>query len=137
MIKIVESASEMVRQMNPDLRPGRFVFCSLPLESDQTLLLNEAIATFREDEGVSMLLPERTAEIHGLQASEPMCQITLRVYSALSGVGLTAVVSAALARKSIPCNMIAALFHDHVFVPADRAKDALAELKLLQNDSRE
>lgn len=61
-----------------------------------------------------------------------MCQITLRVYSDLSGVGLTAAVSAALSEKAIPCNVIAATLHDHVFVPASMAQVALETLKDLQ-----
>jgi len=122
----------MVRGMNPDLRPGRFVFCSPATGVDLSPLYEHAIATFREDEGLSLLLPEKVAEAHGLQASEPMCQITLRVYSDLSGVGLTAAVSAALTEKAIPCNVIAATLHDHVFVPADKAQAALAALKDLQ-----
>lgn len=122
----------MVRGMNPDLRPGRFVFCSPAAGVDLSPLYEHAIATFREDEGLSLLLPEKVAEAHGLQASEPMCQITLRVYSDLTGVGLTAAVSAALTEKAIPCNVIAATLHDHVFVPADEAQAALAALKDLQ-----
>jgi hypothetical protein len=80
---------------------------------------------FREDEGLSMILPG--------DAGDPLAmrQITLDVHSALDGVGLTAAVSAALAAEGIPCNMVAAHHHDHVFVPAamaDRAVDLLRAL---------
>ena len=128
----VSATADMVRGMNPDLRPGRFVFCSPARGVDLSPFLDHAVATFREDEGLSLLLPEKIAGAHGLKASEPMCQITLRVYSDLAGVGLTAAVSAALTEKAIPCNVIAATLHDHVFVPADKAQAALAALKDLQ-----
>lgn len=52
--------------------------------------------------------------------------------SSLEGVGLTGAVSSALAEIGIPCNMVAALHHDHVFVPSDKAPaaiDALIELQ--------
>jgi hypothetical protein len=58
--------------------------------------------------------------------------ITLNVYSALDGVGLTAAVARALADLGIACNMVAGFHHDHAFVPATRADDALQGLLALQ-----
>jgi hypothetical protein len=51
-------------------------------------------------------------------------------------VGLTAVVSSALAEAGIACNVVAATRHDHLFVPIDRAADALAILRRLQEAAR-
>jgi hypothetical protein len=53
----------------------------------------------------------------------------------LSAVGLTAAVSAALTAEGISCNVVAAYGHDHLFVPADRAADALRALERLQDRS--
>jgi hypothetical protein len=61
-----------------------------------------------------------------------MRQITLRVHSALDGVGLTAAVASALSDAGIPCNMVAAFHHDHVFVPSSLAAAALDALRKLQ-----
>jgi hypothetical protein len=36
-----------------------------------------------------------------------------------------------LAGAGISCNIVAAVHHDHVFVPVDRAADAMAALHLL------
>jgi len=66
----------------------------------------------------------------------PMRRITLRVNSALDGVGLTAAVSAALARKGIPANVVAAYHHDHVFVPAAQAEAALEVLRSLAAETQ-
>jgi hypothetical protein len=60
-----------------------------------------------------------------------MACLTLTVHSALDGVGLTAAVASALADEGIPCNMVAAFHHDHVFVPEERAEEALAILRAL------
>jgi len=65
-------------------------------------------------------------------SASPMRQITLNVFSSLDGVGLTAAVAMALAEVGIPCNMVAANHHDHVFVPSDRAEEAMACLLGLQ-----
>ncbi len=87
---------------------------------------------FREAEGVSLILERDAAQAAGLPVEGPMALITLNVYSALDGVGLTAAVATALAKAEIACNMVAALNHDHVFVPADRADEAVAILLDLQ-----
>jgi uncharacterized protein len=57
--------------------------------------------------------------------------ITLTVHSSLEAVGLTAAVSKALTEENISCNVVAAFFHDHIFVPvkdAERAMNALQRL---------
>ncbi|WP_409995099.1 ACT domain-containing protein [Rhizobium leguminosarum] len=64
-----------------------------------------------------------------------MRQITLNVNSALDDVGLTAGVAASLAEAGIPCNMVAAYHHDHVFVPSGLADRALNLLVALQGAS--
>jgi hypothetical protein len=54
------------------------------------------------------------------------------VHSDLAAVGLTAAVSAVLARVGITCNVIAGVSHDHLFVPVADAECAMQELETLQ-----
>jgi len=49
----------------------------------------------------------------------------------LHAVGLTAVVATRLGEAGISANVIAAAFHDHVFVPTTDAARALAILNSL------
>ena len=58
-------------------------------------------------------------------------RITLRVNSALTDVGLTALFSRILADAGISCNVIAGRAHDHLFVDWDQAARALALLRAL------
>ena len=58
-------------------------------------------------------------------------RITLRVGSALTDVGLTALFSRTLADAGISCNVIAGLAHDHLFVDWDQAAQSLALLREL------
>ena len=132
----VKDRAAMIASMTPELLPGRFVFCALHGRPLSTAMRDGAICLFREAEGVSVLLPVDVAEAEGLPIEMPMCQITLQVFSSLAGVGLTAGVAAALVAANIPCNMIAAALHDHVFVPEDRASDALAVLVRLSASAR-
>jgi len=57
------------------------------------------------------------------------------VASDLNDVGLTAAVAAALADAGIACNVVAAVHHDHLFVPVEAADAALATLRALQADA--
>lgn len=119
----------MVAGMTPELKSGAYVFCSA---GDRDWAALNPIAMFRDPEGVSLILERGAAEAAGFPADAPMALITLNVYSALDGVGLTAAVATALAKVGIACNMVAALNHDHVFVPAERAHEAMTVLRALQ-----
>lgn len=121
----VKDATAMVTQMAPRLVPGHFAFRTLQDPAELAAILPEARAVFREAEGISVIAPVPPG------APLAMRQITLEVHSALDGVGLTAAVSGALAARNIPCNMVAAHHHDHVFVPEAQADAALDALRAL------
>ena len=53
------------------------------------------------------------------------------MHSSLQAVGLTAAVADALADAGIACNAVAAYYHDHLFVPLDRADEASDILRRL------
>ena len=57
--------------------------------------------------------------------------ITLRVHSDRHAVGLTAAFATALGQAGISCNVVAAAYHDHLFVAADAADRAVAVLQEL------
>lgn len=116
--------------MTPSLQPGEYVFCAA---GDRDWAALQPLAMFREAEGVSLILELDTARAAGFPIDTPMSLITLEVYSALDGVGLTAAVATVLADAGIACNMVAALNHDHVFVPAHRAYEAVEILFQLQS----
>ena len=107
--------------LEPLLRPGRYVFATVPLDAPVPAA---AVATFVEDEGRTLVLPDRAADRLGLAAEYPCAWITLRVSSQLAGVGLLARVTAALAGGGISVNPVSAVHHDHLFVPYDSAAAA-------------
>ena len=132
MTEVARTAYDMISGMTPKLRPGNFVFITTNDPAIVASHFSKAISLFREDEGVSLIIPVELAKKSMLNVDSPMRCITLNVFSSLEGVGLTAAVSTALGDNGIPCNMVAAFHHDHVFVPSemcDRAMEILISLQ--------
>ena len=133
MPDVAHTAHEMISGMTPTLNLGVFVFITTDDSALISSLYAQSLSTFQEQEGMSLLVPVEAAERAGLAPEHPMRCITLNVYSSLEGVGLTAAVATALGEADIPCNMIAAYHHDHVFVPSDKASTAMEVLARLQS----
>ncbi len=129
MAERVKDTNEMIRQMRPALRDGSYHFVHVADTEIAARAMLMSIASFAEDEGLSLILPVPAMCELGLIEDMPMRCITLQVHSALDGVGLTAAVATVLADNSIPCNMVAAYHHDHAFVPEDMAEKALVLLE--------
>ena len=91
----------------------------------------EPIASFMEAEGLTLVIPKPLADQHGIAYEGVFRCITLSVHSSLEAVGLTAVIATQLAQHNISANVIAAYYHDHVFVQNGRAKEALGALHKL------
>ncbi|WP_420332617.1 ACT domain-containing protein [Roseibium sp.] len=121
----------LIAQMRPMLDPEPYVFCTFANRSFQDLVEYDAVGLFAETEGTTAILPVERARELGLADAEWFRRITLTVHSSLEAVGLTAAIAAALTKEGISANVVAAYFHDHVFVPAERAEEALEVLRNL------
>lgn len=117
----------LLRGMKPELRPGIFVFCTIPANERIPAAISPLL-TFREQEGTTLVIPREEAEAAGLRYAFASRLITLTVHSALDAVGFLAAITARLAEAGISVNAVSAFHHDHLFVPVDRANDAMAVL---------
>ncbi|MEP6895887.1 MAG: ACT domain-containing protein [Chloroflexota bacterium] len=120
---------KLLQGMKPELNAGEYVFCVL--DSVQRASALNPLCMFQEQEAVTVILSRQQADEAALPYSLICAWITLTVHSALEAVGLTSAVSKALADADISCNMVAAYYHDHVFVPiqdAAQAMDVLLQL---------
>ena len=118
--------------MEPVLDERDFVFCSFPpLDWDQMRELNP-IGIFHEKEGVTFILDTKNAVDKKIDYLSVYRLITLNVHSSLDAVGLTAAFSAKLAEKNISANVVAAYYHDHIFVPEEKVEQALEAILELQ-----
>ncbi len=118
----------LLATMRPVADDARWVFCTAPGPPDPEL---GAVVTVHEAEGWTAVVPRERADAAGLAYSGTFRRITLTVHSSLAAVGFLAAVARALADAGIPCNAVSGFYHDHLFVPAERASDALAVLARL------
>lgn len=104
----------LLKSMRPEHNPGDYVFCKV--EKLVNPDLNEIEMFFKEKEAITLILKKEIAEKLNLEYSMTMSWITLSVHSSLEAVGLTAAFSKALSDNGISCNVVAAFYHDHIFI---------------------
>jgi hypothetical protein len=119
--------SKLIQNMHPERNTGQYVFCCV--DSTERVPVLDLLGFFRENEGMTVILPKSNADDLGLPYSTVFAWITLSVHSSLEAVGLTAAVSHALTEAGISCNVVAAFYHDHLFVPVKDAARAMGVLR--------
>lgn len=121
--------AQLLKNMQPELHPGYYVFCTVA--SMEQIDTSTILAMFKEAEGYTVILSQEAADHLQLPYPCTMAWITLTVHSSLEAVGLTAAFATALAAVNISCNTVAGFYHDHIFVPhtdADKAMETLLAL---------
>jgi len=121
--------TRLLQNMQPRRNEGEYVFCAVDSLPKAAAL--QPLCLFQEEEAVTVILPRQQADDESLPYSTVCAWITLTVHSSLEAVGLTAAVANALAEADISCNVVAAYYHDHIFLPiadAGRGMEVLLAL---------
>jgi hypothetical protein len=124
---------KLIKDMKPELNKGEYVYCFAGSKDHAVAL--DPLCYFLEKEGITVILPKEKADAMNIFYATTCAWITLTVHSSLEAIGLTAAVSKALAEANISCNVVAAFYHDHIFVPvkdSERAMDVLQKLTELE-----
>jgi len=122
----------LLQDLNPELLPGEFVYTTAEGFPKSANLESELLATVKEPEGLTLILTRTYADAQGLKYELSFRRLLLTVHSSLEAVGLTAVVSGALANHGISANILAGYYHDQILVPSADAVAALEVLKSLK-----
>ncbi|MEM8560150.1 MAG: ACT domain-containing protein [Bacteroidota bacterium] len=125
---------DLLAAIEPVLHDGTFVFVTVPTRSFALAAETRPVAAVMEAEGLTLVLPQAQADALRFGYGTVFRQLTLTVHSSLDAVGLTATVATRLAAHGIPANVVAGFYHDHLFVPHDRAEEALAALEALSQE---
>ncbi|MEP7376748.1 MAG: ACT domain-containing protein [Chitinophagaceae bacterium] len=119
----------LLKSMKPVLNEGEYVFCTV--EESEVVDRSDPVAFFKEKEGTTIVIEKSAADKMNLTYSFVSSWITLSVHSSLEAIGLTAAFSNALSDAGISCNVIAAYYHDHIFVPVNDKQRAMEVLTRL------
>jgi uncharacterized protein len=118
---------KLLQTMQPKLNAGEYVFCTS--ENLDFVDATKIISFFKEDEGYTIIIQKELADELQFSYAAIFSWITLTVHSSLEAVGLTAAISTALSNNEISCNVVAAYYHDHIFVPTKDGEKAMEVLK--------
>lgn len=124
--------NELINSLSPHMQADEYAFCTV-IGSIADYAALDPVAFVKEEEGLTLVLPVAVAVRERFKVDRPYKNITLMVHSSLEAVGLTAAVSSKLASCGISANILAGYYHDHVFVPSDKAEEALELLQGLSN----
>ena len=116
----------LIGEMQPELGEATYVFATVSGEFEFKPL--KPLMVFHEQEGTTLIVEEADAKAAGLSAEFQCKMITLNIHSSLDAVGFLARITTHLAKQGMGVNPVSGFYHDHLFVPADRADDALLAL---------
>ena len=116
----------LLQSMQPIICLGEYVFCST---SDRDYSHLDPIGLFKENEGTTLIIEREKADAATLSYTSIFCLITLSVHSSLEAIGFLAAITNKLAEHNISVNPVSAYYHDHLFVPVSRAREAITLLK--------
>lgn len=122
---------DLITQLSPTLDSTTYVYCTVPRAKYGELAKLNPIVSIAELEGLTLVIPLEQAKTEGLDYYRIFRRITLEGHSSLEALGLTSVVTSLLAERGITTNVIAGFYHDHMFIPSDRAEEAMEALKEL------
>ena len=126
---------KLLASMTPQLLAETYVFATLAPGIPVPAGL-DPVMQFREHEGRTLIVTDDEAKAAGLAGTFRCNMITLDIHSSLEAVGFLAAITTRLAKAGMGVNPVSAFFHDHLFVPAERAEEAMAILRQLAAESR-
>jgi uncharacterized protein len=115
----------LLKTMKPFLNEGDYVFCT----TTKKINIEDIVMLFTENEGTTIILTKEKADLLELPHSFIAAWITLTAHSSLAASGFTAAFSTALAKENISCNVVAAFYHDYIFVDKKDAEKAMEVLE--------
>jgi hypothetical protein len=130
-LRAIDNLQQLLKSINPQLKEGKYVYCSVDKQTLQQLDISPLL-TFKEDEGVTLVIEKYKADAHYLEYQTIWELVTLSVHSSLNAIGFIAAITQHLAKYEISTNVISAFHHDHLLVPLGKGERAVELLKELQ-----
>ena len=124
---------DILGNLKPRILEGSFVFTTSNDELDHLMKTFKPIATFREEEGITLVISKDEADKFNIKYDSLFRCISLGVHSSLNSYGLISSISSELTKKKISSNVFSGFYHDHIFVQADLVDTALQVINSLDH----
>ena len=126
-MSVETNLEKLLQSMQPVLKEGIFVFANVPIDKEQQAK-DCCIQYFQEEEGMASILRKEDAVRLGIEAIYESRMISLMVHSSLDAVGFLSAITTNLSSAGISVNPVSAFYHDHLFIPANKADLAMTLL---------
>jgi len=103
----------------------------MPLETK----LTDFEAAIREKEGTTIIAKSEYLDSQKIKYEGPYAKLTINIHTSLELVGLTAALAAKLTEQGISANVVAAFFHDHIYVPYEQRQKAINAILSLKDEN--
>ena len=132
------SLQTLLSTLTTTLHPSIFAFLTFSsLRPPAPTLLSDALMTFREAEGSTLITSLKSAQEHSITDYQFPCRmITCNVHSSLDAVGFMAVITSRLTQLGIGVNPVSAFYHDHLFVPVGSEDAVVKALEGIASEAR-
>lgn len=107
-------------KLTPKLLDGPFEYKTI---KENAAVPKNAVAVIKESEAITIIVPAKKTD------GEVWAWIVNTTVTSLTATGITAAFSKALNEAKIPCNVLAAYYHDHILVPYSMRDKAMAVLQ--------
>ena len=124
---------DILGNLKPRILEGSFVFTTSNDELVHLMKTFKPIATFREEEGITLVISKDEADKFNIKYDSLFRCISLGVHSSLNSYGLISSISSELTKKKISSNVFSGFYHDHIFVQADLADTAIQVINSLDH----
>ena len=126
------SLQDILQNLDPVMAPETYVYVGVSNQSLLKVLGFDPVAFFKEPEGITLILKKEDADNNFLNYQTEYCRIILNAPFAMRCVGLTAIVSSALAKAGISIIPILSAYKRSILVEKEDALTALEILNAMQ-----
>ncbi|MFO0971146.1 MAG: ACT domain-containing protein [Candidatus Saccharimonadales bacterium] len=108
-----------------------YIYCATNSYDKVADLLPDSVGLFKENEATTVIILKELLQDDDVQRSGSYAKLTIDVHTSLEAVGLTAAMAKVLTKYGISANVVAAYYHDHIFVPYELKDQAIKALSSL------
>lgn len=98
------------------------------VSADHNVNHQEVIGLFKESEGLTIIATTKYFAANKISFEGPYAKLTIDLHTSLELLGLTAELTTRLSSRGMAANVVAAYFHDHIFVQYDLRQQAMEAL---------